>query len=332
MNKILPNHKIFVAGALGMVGKSLVKELKNNGYGLTENGGKILVPDRSELNLLNQNLVQEWFEYNKPDIVILAAAKVGGIYANANYPFDFISENLKIQTNVIEASWKNGVKRFLFLGSSCIYPKFAKNPIREESLLQGSLEKTNEWYAIAKIAGIKLCQALRIQHGFDAISLMPTNLYGPGDNYDPKNSHVLAAMLERYISAKAKNLSQVTCWGTGNPKREFLHSEDLANACIFALEKWDPTAENAPLDENNNPLTILNVGTGKDISIKDLSVLISELVGFKGITNWDTSKPDGTPRKNLNISKISQLGWKSSISLKNGLERTINELSIQKQI
>ncbi len=324
--KISLKDKIFVAGSQGMVGKSIIKKLKDSGYGLSERGGKVLAPTRSELDLLNQDLVQEWFELNQPNVVILAAAKVGGIFANSNYPFDFISENLKIQTNVIESSWKSGVKRFLFLGSSCIYPKIVKQPIREEALLQGALETTNEWYAIAKIAGIKLCQSLRIQHGFDAISLMPTNLYGPGDNYHPSNSHVLAAMLNRYISAKNKNLPKVTCWGTGNPMREFLHSEDLADACIFALENWDPAAKNAPLDDKDEPLTILNVGTGKDISIKKLSELISELVGFEGVTEWDASKPDGTPRKQLDISKITKLGWEPTISLKTGIKRTINEL------
>ncbi len=328
--KISPKEKIFVAGYRGMVGKSIIRKLINRGYGSKEAGGKIFAPSKSELNLLNQSLVEEWFELNKPDIVILAAAKVGGIFANSTYPYDFISDNLRIQNNVVESSWKSGVKRFLFLGSSCIYPKFAKQPIREESLLQGGLETTNEWYAIAKIAGIKLCQSLRIQHGFDAISLMPTNLYGPGDNYHPSQSHVLAAMLTRYISAKSQNLSQVTCWGTGEPMREFLHCDDLAEACLFALENWDPDGPNAPLDESNRPLTLLNVGTGKDISIKNLSKLISELVGFQGITEWDTSKPDGTPRKQLDISRIKQLGWEPTISLKQGLKRTINEISNEK--
>ena len=328
--KISTKDKIFIAGSSGMVGKSIVRKLRNNGYGSIASGGEILVPPKSELDLLNKNLVEEWFEFNKPDVVILAAAKVGGIFANSNYPFDFISENLRIQINVIESSWKSGVRRFLFLGSSCIYPKFAQQPIREESLLKGALENTNEWYAIAKITGIKLCQALRIQHGFDAISLMPTNLYGPGDNYHPSHSHVLAAMLNRYISAKSQNLSQVTCWGTGEPMREFLHCEDLAEACIYALENWDPSAKNAPLDDDDNPLTILNVGTGKDISIKNLSSLISELVGFEGITKWDKSKPDGTPKKQLDISRISQLGWKPKISLKTGIKRTIKELLSKK--
>ena len=330
MKKISPNDKIFVAGSQGMVGKSIVKKLTKSGYGLKEFGGEILVPTRSELDLSNNNLVEEWFELNRPNIVILAAAKVGGIFANSNYPFDFIYDNLRIQTNVIESSWKSGVKRFLFLGSSCIYPKLAKQPIREESLLQGALERTNEWYAIAKIAGIKLCQSLRIQYGFDAISLMPTNLYGPGDNYHPSDSHVLAAMLKRYISAKSQKLSQVTCWGTGKPMREFLHSEDLADACIFALENWDPEAKNAPLDNESRPLTILNVGTGKDISIKILSELVSEIVGFEGVTNWDSSKPDGTPRKLLDISRIKELGWEPTISLRDGIKRTVKEILNQK--
>ncbi len=324
MKLIAKTDSIFVAGHTGMVGNAVVKQLKKKGY------DNLLLPTRKDLDLLNYELVSDWFKKKKPNVVILAAAKVGGIFANSNYPYDFISENLKIQTNVIESSWVTGVKRLLFLGSSCIYPKFAEQPIREESLLQGALETTNEWYAIAKIAGIKLCQSLRIQHGFDAISLMPTNLYGPGDNYDQLNSHVLAALLDRYINANNNNLSEVTCWGTGNPMREFLHCEDLADACIFALENWDPSGKNAPLDCDGNPLTILNVGTGKDISIKNLSELISELVGFKGSTFWDLSKPDGTPKKQLDISKISQLGWRPKIALKSGLERTIKELSYKK--
>ena len=328
-NKISLEDKIFVAGAGGMVGGAIARKLKEKGYGSKKLGGDVLVPLKSELNLLDQNSVIDWFKLNKPDVVILAAAKVGGILANYKFPYDFLQENLRIQSNVIEASWKSGVKRFLFLGSSCIYPKFAKQPISEESLLEGSLENTNEWYAIAKISGIKLCQSLRIQHGFDAISLMPTNLYGPGDNYHPENSHVLAAMLRRYLYAKKNNFKQVTCWGTGNVMREFLHSEDLADACIYALKNWDPSAENAPLDNKNKPLTILNVGTGKDISIKNLATLIAELVGFEGETLWDKSKPDGTPRKLLDITKISELGWKPKISLKIGLERTIYELKIQ---
>lgn len=325
IKKISYEDKIFVAGATGMVGKSVVKKLLENGYGKRESGGKLFIPTRKELNLIDQKSVQEWFEINKPDVVILAAAKVGGIIANSSYPFDFISENLKIQTNVIESSWRSGVRRFLFLGSSCIYPKLAEQPIKEESLLTGALEKTNEWYAISKIAGIKLCQSLRRQYGFDAISLMPTNLYGPGDNYHPTNSHVMAALIKKFYEAKINFSSSVTCWGTGNPFREFLFINDLADAVVFALENWDPDDKNAPIDKNGIPHYFLNVGTGKDISIFNLASLISNLIDFKGIIKWDKSKPDGTPKKQLEISQFKKLGWESKTSLEEGIRITIKD-------
>jgi GDP-L-fucose synthase len=232
-------------------------------------------------------------------------------------------ENLKIQTNLIENSFKNKVKRLLFLGSSCIYPKFAKQPIKEEYLLDGKLESTNEWYALAKIAGIKLCEALREQENFDSICLMPTNLYGPGDNYHPLNSHVLPALIRKFFEAKKNNLPSVTCWGSGKPYREFLHVDDLAKACVFALEKWDPNAKSSPKDINGNPLNFLNVGTGIDLSIKELASIIADKVGYKGFIKWDTSKPDGTPKKLLDISRIKSLGWQPSISLDNGISKTI---------
>ena len=319
MNLIKKEFKIFVAGHNGMVGKAINKELIKKGY------KNIITVKKKELNLCNRENVKEFLELNKPDVVIIAAAKVGGIIANSKYPVNFLLENLQIQNNIIEISYEIGVKRLLFLGSSCIYPKFSKQPITEEALLTGSLEPTNQYYAIAKIAGIKLCEALRNQYGFDAISLMPTNIYGPGDNYHSENSHVLASMIKRYINAKENNLSKVTCWGTGKPMREFLYSEDLASACIFALEKWNPAAINAPLDSLNNPLTILNVGTGLDISIKDLSSLISDLTGYEGHTEWDDSMPDGTPKKLLDISKLKSLGWESKMNLKKGIKNTIEE-------
>ena len=263
---------------------------------------------------------------NKPTIVIIAAAKVGGIIANASKPADFLLENLQIQTNIINAAWRSGVKRLLFLGSSCIYPKFAKQPIEEESLMSGELEKTNEWYAIAKISGIKLCQSLREQYGFDAISLMPTNLFGPGDNYHPVESHVVASLLMKFLKGVINSEESVSCWGTGKALREFMHVDDLANAIIFALENWDPSDRNAPLDKYGMPLTYLNVGTGKDISIYDLAKKIASLTNYNGEIIWDHSKPDGTPKKLLNIEKISKLGWVPKIKLEEGLKRTINEL------
>ena len=275
--KISFQEKIYVAGANGMVGSAVCKKLKEKGYGDERLGGSLLRPKRSELNLLNSDEVKYWFSINKPTIVILAAAKVGGILANSSYPYNFLIENLKIQNNLIETAWLNGVKRFLFLGSSCIYPKYAKQPIKEEELLSGELEKTNESYAIAKISGIKLCESLQKQHGFDAISLMPTNLYGPKDNYHPNNSHVMAAFIKKFCDGTENNDNYINCWGTGNPEREFLHVEDLAEAVIFCLENWDPSDSTSPKDMNGEPLYFLNVGTGSDISIFDLSHLSPSL-------------------------------------------------------
>ncbi len=326
--KITYEEKIFVAGANGMVGSAVCKSLKEYGYGNKDLGGEILKPNKKELNLLNSEEVHKWFKLNKPTVVILAAAKVGGILANSKYPYDFLNENLKIQNNVIETSWKCGVKRFVFLGSSCIYPKLAEQPIIEESLLKGELESTNESYAIAKISGIKLCQSLRRQHGFDAFSLMPTNLYGPGDNYHPSNSHVMASLIRKFSEAKNKKDSKVICWGTGSPLREFMHVKDLAEAIIFCLENWDPSEKNAPKDKDGYPLHFLNVGTGKDISIFDLARKISTFVGYKGEIIWDKTKPDGTPKKQLNIKKINSLGWFPKIKLDDGIKKTIENYSI----
>ena len=323
MKKILKSEKIFVAGSKGMAGNAICKALKKSGYGQIENG-EILSPTRRELDLSNIGAVRKWFKLNKPTVVVVAAAKVGGILANSTYPTEFLLENLKIQNNIIETSWEFGVKRLLFLGSSCIYPKFAPQPIEEESLLTGKLEITNESYAIAKIAGIKLCQSLRIQYGFDAISLMPTNLYGYGDNYDPKNSHVMASLIKKFLDAKCEGLSSVTCWGTGKPCREFLHIDDLGSAVLFALENWDPDSKNAPLDKFGKPLVWLNVGTGKDISIYELAKKVSKIVGFRGEIIWDTNKPDGTPKKQLNIEKLKKLGWQPKISLDEGIKSTID--------
>ena len=300
--------RIFVAGHRGMAGSAICRALHRAGY------GTILAASRAELNLLDQAAVQRWFAAERPTVVVLAAAKVGGIHANATYPADFLLENLTIQANVIETAWRHGVKRLLFLGSSCIYPKFAEQPIREEALLTGALEPTNEWYAIAKIAGIKLCAALRLQHGFDAISLMPTNLYGPGDNYHPTNSHVLPALIRRFHEAAERGDASVTCWGTGTPLREFLHADDLGEACVFALERWQPEPKE---------LQHLNVGTGVDLTIKQLAEAVAEATGFQGAIRWDSSQPDGTPKKQLDVSRMAALGWRARIPLRDGLCSTL---------
>ncbi len=328
-NNFTKRDKIFIAGASGMAGSSILRALKKKGYGSNENFDNLLIPNRKDLNLLNFNEVNIWFKKNKPDIVIISAAKVGGILANSSHPADFLLENIKIQSNIIESSYLFGVKRLIFLGSSCIYPKYAPQPIKEESLLDGELESTNEWYAIAKIAGIKLCEALRIQKKFDAISLMPTNLYGPGDNYHPTNSHVLPSLIRKFIEAN-DNSGIVKCWGTGEPLREFMHVDDLGDACLFALEKWDLNCKSAPKDINGDTLSFLNVGTGKDISIKELTSLIAEILEYKGKIIWDKNKPNGTKRKLLDVTKINDLGWKSNINLKEGLKRTI--LSYKEEI
>ncbi|MCQ9203170.1 MAG: GDP-L-fucose synthase [Prochlorococcus marinus CUG1436] len=323
MKKIKIDDKIFIAGASGMAGQAIHRSLIKSGYGNAEKGGAILTPSRSNLDCSDKYAVDKWLEINKPKVVIIASAKVGGIFANSSQPTEFLLENLKIQNNLIEGSWENNVKRLLFLGSSCIYPKYASQPIEEESLLTGPLEPTNEWYAIAKITGIKLCQALRKQYNFDAISLMPTNLYGPGDNYHPKNSHVMAALIRKLCEASINSYDSVTCWGTGAPYREFLHVDDLGDAAVYALENWDPDSSNAPLDRDGNPLTILNVGTGKDISIKSLALKIAKFLDYKGKILWDNSKPDGTPKKQLQIDKILELGWKPKISLDEGIRSSI---------
>ncbi|MBW0180401.1 MAG: GDP-L-fucose synthase [Vulcanococcus sp.] len=326
------SDRIFVAGHRGMAGSAIVRALVAAGYGSKEHGGSILTVSRQELDLLDAAAVEHWFSINHPSVVVLAAAKVGGIYANATYPADFLIQNLKIQNNVIESAWRSGVRRLLFLGSSCIYPKFAEQPIREEALMTGALEPTNEWYAVAKIAGIQLCRALRMQHGFDAISIMPTNLYGPGDNYHPNDSHVMAALLRRFSQAALQSMSVVTCWGTGSPRREFLHVDDLASAAVFCLEKWDPSSSAAPRDESGLPLQFLNVGTGVDLSIRELAELVAEQCGYSGLIDWDSSRPDGTPRKLLDVSRLANLGWKASIDLPSGVRHTADMLRDQPQL
>ncbi|KAI4335506.1 hypothetical protein L6164_014145 [Bauhinia variegata] len=295
--------KVFVAGHRGLVGSAIVRKLLQLGF------TNLVLRTRAELDLTRQSDVEAFFSAEKPRFVIVAAAKVGGIHANNTYPADFIAINLQIQTNVIDSAYRNGVEKLLFLGSSCIYPKFAPQPIPENALLTGPLEPTNEWYAIAKIAGIKMCQSYMIQYKWDAISGMPTNLYGPYDNFHPENSHVLPALMRRFHEAKVNGAKEVVVWGTGSPLREFLHVDDLADACVFLMEEY-------------SGLEHLNVGSGKEVTIKELAELMKEVVGFEGNLVWDTSKPDGTPRKLMDSSKLAELGWKPKISLKNGLVDT----------
>lgn len=308
MNK---SAKIFVAGHRGMVGSAITRKLKSEGY------NNLLLKTSSELDLRNQSAVNNFFSEEKPDYVFLAAAKVGGIQANNIYRADFIYENLMIEANVIHAAHENKVKKLLFLGSSCIYPKLAPQPLKEEYLLTDSLEYTNEPYAIAKIAGIKLCENYRLQYGDNFISAMPTNLYGPNDNYDLNNSHVLPALLRKFHVAKLNNDESVSIWGSGSPKREFLHVDDLANACYQLMQNYDGD-------------DWFNIGTGEDISIKDLALLIKSVVGFEGELIFDASKPDGTPRKLMDVSKINSIGWKHQIGLKEGIEKVYQEVKEMK--
>ena len=310
-----------------MVGSSIKRAILKKMDPREENA-ILITPSRKELNLLESNLVKNWFIKEKPTIVILAAAKVGGILANSKYPANFLIDNIKIQTNIIESSLSCGVKRLLFFGSSCIYPKHASQPIKEEELLSDYLEKTNECYAIAKIAGIKLIEALRNQFKFDAISLMPTNLYGPNDNYHPTNSHVVASLIRKFLIAKRDRLPSVTCWGSGSVYREFMHVDDLAEAAIFCLENWFPFKETAPKDIFGNALSYLNVGTGKDITIKELAKKIALIANYEGEILWNNSMPDGTPRKVLNVSRLMNLGWDPKINLDYGLAETIKNLNI----
>jgi GDP-L-fucose synthase len=294
------NAKIFVAGYRGMVGSALVRRLEQLGY------RNIITRPSSELDLRNQQQVFSFFEQEKPDYVFLAAARVGGIYANNTYRAEFLYDNLLIEANVIHAAYLNKVKKLLFLGSSCIYPRMAPQPLKESYLLTGLLEYTNEPYAIAKIAGIKLCENYRLQYGCNFISVMPTNLYGPNDNYDLAKSHVLPALLRKIHTAKLKNVPTVDVWGSGTPLREFLHVDDLADACLFLMENYNEPA-------------LVNIGTETDVSIKDLALLIMKTVGYKGEIKFDSTKPDGTPRKLLDISKLTALGWKPKISLEEGI-------------
>lgn len=297
------SDRVYVAGHRGLVGSAIVRRLQKAGF------DKLLVKTHAELDLRSQDAVEVFFRDNRPEYVILAAARVGGIAANDGYPADFIRDNLQIQTNVIDSAHRHGVRKLVFLGSSCIYPRDATQPMTEQALLTGPLEPTNEWYAIAKIAGIKMCQAYRRQYGFDAINVMPTNLYGPGDNFDLENSHVLPALIRKFHEAKVGGEAQVTVWGTGRPRREFLHVDDLADAVLF-------------LAQNYSSGEVINVGVGQDITIGELATLVAEVVGFQGVLVFDANKPDGTPRKLLDVSRLSQLGWKAAISLREGLAQT----------
>jgi len=300
---MLQDSKIFVAGHRGLVGSAIVRRLQRGGC------NKLLLAGRDQLDLRSRDSVEAFFAANKPEVVFLAAAKVGGIHANNSYPAQFLFDNLQIQDNVIDAAYRHGAKKLTFLGSSCIYPKLAPQPIREDYLLTGPLEPTNEWYAIAKIAGIKLCQAYRREYGFNAISLMPTNLYGPGDNFDLSNSHVLPALMRKFHEAKANGDPQVVMWGSGTPRREFLHVDDLADAVVQLTGTYEGE-------------DIVNIGVGEDISIRELAELMREVTGYQGEIVNDTSKPDGTPRKLLDVSRLHALGWEARIPLRQGIEDT----------
>lgn len=301
------NSKIYIAGHRGMVGSAIHRRLERAGF------KDFLLRTSAELDLRNQQAVHDFFDQEKPDYVFLAAAKVGGILANNTYRGEFLYDNLMIQSNVIHAAYRSGVTKLMFLGSSCIYPKLAPQPLKEEYLLTGLLEPTNEPYAIAKIAGIKMCDAYRSQYGCDFISVMPTNLYGPNDNYDLKTSHVLPALMRKFIEAKRNNTPQVMMWGTGSPKREFLHADDLADACYYLMQHYSEAG-------------LVNIGCGKDIAIIDLARAIKQVVGYEGEIKLDTSKPDGTPRKLMDVSKLTALGWQQRISLEEGLQSVYEEV------
>jgi len=309
MVEIKSESKIYVAGHRGLVGSAIVRRLEREGF------SQIITRGRAELDLTDQVAVKGFFARERPDFIFLAAARVGGILANSHYPADFIRDNLLIQTNVIDAAYRHGVKKLLFLGSSCIYPKHAPQPLKEEYLLTGPLEPTNEWYAVAKIAGIKMCQSYRRQYGFNAISLMPTNLYGPGDNFDLETSHVLPALIRKFHEAKERGDPQVVVWGSGAPRREFLHVDDMADACLFLMQNYD--------DEE-----IVNVGVGEDVPIAELAEMIKQVVGYEGKIAFDTSKPDGTPRKLLDVERLRGLGWQHKTPFLQGVAELYSWYSV----
>ena len=304
--KLERNARIYVAGHRGLVGSAIWRELQRLGF------ANVIGRTHAELDLLDANAVQDFYAREKPEFVFVAAAKVGGILANNNHPAQFLYENLQIQNHLVHGAWKAGVKELLFLGSSCIYPKHAPQPLKEESLLTGPLEPTNEWYAIAKIAGIKMCQAYRRQYGCDFISAMPTNMYGPNDNYDLQNSHVLPAFIRKFHEAKERGAKEVVCWGTGAPLREFLYADDLARACVFLMENYSKEQ-------------FINVGSGTELPIRELAEIVKGVVGFRGQIVWDESKPDGTPRKLMDSSRLLALGWKPEISLEQGIARAYDD-------
>ena len=301
--KLTHDSRIYVAGHRGLVGSAMVRSLESQGF------QNLIVRSREELDLTEQSAVREFFDASRPQAIIMAAARVGGIHANNSHPAGFLRDNLLIQDNIIDAAYRSGVEKFVFLGSSCIYPKMAPQPIKEDYLLTGPLEPTNEWYAIAKIAGIKMCQAYRREYGFNAISLMPTNLYGPGDNFDLQSSHVLPALIRKFHEAKLRNAKTVEIWGTGTPRREFLHVDDLADAVLYLLQNYDAEP-------------IVNIGWGEDLTIRELAEIIMSAIGYSGSLTFDHSKPDGTPRKLLDVSRLHSLGWRPRISLRAGIEST----------
>lgn len=315
MNKELhKNSKIYIAGHNGLVGSAIVRKLQTEGF------DNLLLRTHQELELMDQNAVKEFFETEKPEFVILAAARVGGIYANNTYPADFIFQNIAIQTNVIHEAKVSGVKRLLFLGSSCIYPRDCPQPIEEEYLLSGPLEATNRPYAIAKISGIEMCWSYNRQYDTQYMAVMPTNVYGPEDNYDLQTSHVLPALIRKFHEAKIKNENSVDVWGTGKPRREFIHSKDLADACIYLLSQTDDILKSSFLNSDSVPL--INIGCGTDQTISELAYIIKNVTGFEGDIQWDTSKPDGTPQKLLDVSRMSELGWHAKINLNDGIAQT----------
>jgi len=306
--------RIFVAGSSGLAGSAITRRLKSDGY------RNLLLPDSSELDLTSQEQTEHFFRDQKPEYVFLAAAKVGGIHANNSYPADFIRVNLAIEQNIIHQSWLSGVKRLLFLGSSCIYPKFAPQPIREEALLTGALESTNEPYAIAKIAGVKMCESYNRQYGTRFMAVMPTNLYGPFDNFDPLDSHLLPALIRRFYEAASLGLPEVSVWGSGTPRRELLYSDDMADGCLFIMNLRDE--ELLPHFFSYPTPCFVNLGTGEDAAISEIAEIVREITGFKGKIVFDTSKPDGTPRKLLDVSRMNALGWRSQTALREGIEKT----------
>lgn len=306
------DSRIYIAGHLGLVGSALVRRLRDAGF------TNLILRGRRELDLLDRNSVDAFYAETKPEFVFVAAAKVGGILANNSYPASFLHENLVLQDNLIDGACRHGVTKLMFLGSSCIYPKHAPQPMPEDCLLTGPLEPTNEWYAIAKIAGLKMCQAYRRQYGFNAISVMPTNLYGPGDNFDLKNSHVLPALIRKFHEAKVQGEKQVEIWGTGTPRREFLHVDDMADACVYLMQRYEEDQW-------------INIGCGSDVTIRELADTVHRVVGFEGELRFDTSKPDGTPRKLLDTTRLSNLGWTPKVGLEEGIRSTISGFSIVRQ-